>query len=763
MKNKFLPILAIIFIWLIFSFPYFFLGKSPFPADYQNNFFAPWNVYPGHQGPVKNNAQPDIITQIYPWRFFDVEQYKKGQIPFWNPYSFSGTPHLANYQSAALFPINILFLLPIKFIDIWSLLVLLQPLLAGLFIYVFARKLKLSSYAGLLSSFSFMFCGFLVTWMGYATLGYSILFLPLSLFFILKYVDNKSTRWLVGLSFTFLFSFFAGHFQTSIYFTLGVFGFILYHLVFSKDRKLYVNALFFSVFGLLLAMPQVLPSIEFYTYTLRSNLFQKVEAIPWNYLPTLLAPDFYGNPVTRNDWFGHYAEWSGFSGIVTFVFAMAAIFFKRTKDSLFFIILLFTSLLLAYDTPLLTLLVQMKLPVLSTSAASRIIVLFSFSSAILAGFGFDEIISIYKKNKKKMVVWIAVCILPVVLISTIAYLPVLGPDRAHIAQKNIILPVIFFLLTLVGISILMLFKNKSARYIFIGIVLLTSACDMYRFASKWQSFSPKKEAYVSVPISKFYDYQNDYDRAIGLSGEEDSIYFNIPTLGGYDPLYINDYGKFIQYVGTGEYKTPERSVVTFPINGKYTPQAIDFLGVKYIIHKKSDGALAWAFPFNKYPIDKFVKVYEDNFYDVFQNKTPFDRAFVVSKVFQSNTFNLFDYDLKKVAFVDDSIPGLKEDGSGNAKILKYSANSVEIEANTNGPALLVLTDIFYPGWRVEVNGKPSKIYKTDYTFRGVMVPGGKSNITFTYMPESFLIGIYLFLIGIMGMVVFSVVRKFSKN
>jgi hypothetical protein len=232
---------------------------------------------------------------------------------------------------------------------------------------------------------------------------------------------------------------------------------------------------------------------------------------------------------------------------------------------------------------------------------------------------------------------------------------------------------------------------------------------------------------------------------------------------GYDPLYINDYGKFIQYVGTGEYKTPERSVVTFPINGKYTPQAIDFLGVKYIIHKKSDGALAWAFPFNKYPIDKFVKVYEDNFYDVFQNKTPFDRAFVVSKVFQSNTFNLFDYDLKKVAFVDDSIPGLKEDGSGNAKILKYSANSVEIEANTNGPALLVLTDIFYPGWRAEVNGKPSKIYKTNYTFRGVMVPGGKSNITFTYMPESFLIGIYLFLIGIMGMVVFSVVRKFSKN
>jgi len=767
MKNKFFPLIVIFFVWVIFSSPYLFFGKSPFPSDYQNNFFSPWNVYPGHAGPVKNNAQPDIITQIYPWRYFVIQEYKAGRIPFWNPYSFSGTPHLANYQSAALSPLNILFFLPFEFIDVWSILVLLQPLIAGIFMYMLSRKLVVSKGGSLLSSFSFMFCGFLVTWMGYATLGYAILLLPLAYFTILEYVSTSSYRWLMLLSTTFFFSFFAGHFQMSIYFAFGVFSFIFYNLIFSKEKKLYADAILFSFFGLLMVMPQVLPSIEFYSLSVRSNLFQKVEAIPWNYLPTLLSPDFYGNPVTRNDWYGHYAEWSGFSGIVAIVFSFAAVLFKRSKATMFFIGLAIGSLLLAYDTPLLSLLVSLKVPVISTSAASRIIVLFSFAIAVLAGFGFDEVLSLFKKSKKKVLLWISVSSLPLAIVVIIPFLNLLEGDKGHIAQKNIILTALIFGVVCILTFLVLFIKNKHTKLLFIVCILSISAFEMYRFAAKWQSFSPKQEAYINVPVASFYEKQNGYDRAIGLSGEEDSVYYGIPTLGGYDPLYIDIYGQFIQYVGSGEYRVPERSVVTFPLNGKYTAKAIDFLGVKYVIHKTSDGEMVWAFPFRRYPPEQFEKIYDDGGYNVFVNKNAYPKAFIVSNVIKSTSRNnefkkIFEYDLRKTAIVSDQIEGLDNNAKGTAKITKYTSNKIELEVTTSGISLLVLTDSFYPGWKAYVKGKPTKIYKTDYAFRGIVVPSGKSHVVFSYTPQSFLVGTYLFLIGIMGMVIILVIRKFKN-
>src|SRR4029079_982063 len=130
--------------------------------------------------------------------------------------------------------------------------------------------------------------------------------------------------------------------------------------------------------GLLLSSPQLLPSIEFYANSVRSELFTKTEVIPWAYVPTFLAPDIFGNPVTRNAWFGHYAEWNAYIGLIPLLLAFFA-FGKRSREVIFFGSVAIITVLLAFQTPLLDLLVAARVPVLSTSAASRIIVLFSFS------------------------------------------------------------------------------------------------------------------------------------------------------------------------------------------------------------------------------------------------------------------------------------------------------------------------------------------------------------------------------------------------
>jgi uncharacterized membrane protein len=269
----FWPVILIFVVWFVFASPYFVQHKVPFSSTYLVNFFSPWNAYPGFASPVKNNAMPDVMSQIYPWKSLTIETLKNLQIPLWNPYSFSGTPQLANYQSAVLSPFNLLFFI-LPFIDAWSLLVLLQPILAGIFMYLFLRALKIGEGGSLVGAIGFMLCGFITTWMAYATLGYAILFLPLALFAIEKFYQTQKHRFLVLLSFCLPLSIFSGHFQISLYFLLFILAYVVFKLYQTKNIHNTFYIIFYAGLGVLLSLPQLLPSIEAYTQSLRSGIFE---------------------------------------------------------------------------------------------------------------------------------------------------------------------------------------------------------------------------------------------------------------------------------------------------------------------------------------------------------------------------------------------------------------------------------------------------------------------------------------------------------
>ena len=59
---------------------------------------------------------------------------------------------------------------------------------------------------------------------------------------------------------------------------------------------------------------------------------------------------------------------------------------------------------------------------------------------------------------------------------------------------------------------------------------------------------------------------------------------------------------------------------------------------------------------------------------------------------------------------------------------------------TERPGLLVLSEMFYPGWHARVNGKPVEIYKVDGALRGIPAPQGKSRIELDYAPFSIYAG-----------------------
>ncbi len=759
--KKLWPVLFIFLVWLIFSNPYFLKHDVPFSSTYLVNFFSPWNAYPGYTSPVKNNAMPDVIDQIYPWKTFTIDTLKSGQIPFWNPYSFSGTTHLANYQSAVLSPFNILFFI-LPFIDAWSLLVLFQPLLAGIFMYLFLRSLKLKEESSLLGSIAFMFCGFITTWMAYATLGYAILFLPLALYSLEKFYSSKKFRFLILFSLTVPLSFFSGHFQISIYFSLFVAAYILFKFYQTKNLQNTIFVLLYTIIGFLFTLPQILPSIELYTQTLRSAIFEKLEVIPWGYLSTFVAPDYLGNPVTRNDWFGHYAEWNAYIGLIPILLGLYSLT-KKTKEVLFFALMAVIAILFSFQTPFLNLLIMLKVPVLSTSAASRIIVLFSFSMAVLSAFGFEKIILDLKENKNKnILLFLLLSFAVFAILWAVVILKLFMPlDKIVIARQNLILPTVmllaFSLVLFAGIFLVHLKKSLIFNLLSLVIIVLVSF-DMLRFSAKWMPFDPKSLMYPNVPVVSEFKNISGYERIVSNMGGEATTYYKLPSIEGYDAVYIKRYGEFIASLENGDLTESARSVVSFPKSGLDSKKAVNLLGVKYVVHKIADDHASWTFPFWTEP-GQYLKIYDDGVYQVYENKNVYPRAFMVkSFTVESNPQKILNtmfsskFDLRNGVVLEKN-PGIKLTATtGNAKIASYTPDEVVINTDSDGNSMLFLSDTYYPGWTASVDGKQTPIYRADYAFRAVSVPKGSHTVTFSYQPMSFNLGVAGFAAGVIMMI-----------
>lgn len=74
---------------------------------------------------------------------------------------------------------------------------------------------------------------------------------------------------------------------------------------------------------------------------------------------------------------------------------------------------------------------------------------------------------------------------------------------------------------------------------------------------------------------------------------------------------------------------------------------------------------------------------------------------------------------------------------GRATWLARGINRQSLEVETLEPALLVISENYYPAWRAEVDGEPTEVLRADYTLRAVPVPAGRHQVTLEYRSPLF--------------------------
>ncbi len=197
-KLKFLAVISffILFTGLLFR-QFFISGKVPFPSNLLVSFYQPWVSYTWDGYPYGPPSKPigfDNLRMFYPLRHVVTDQLKNGILPLWNPYSFSGNVLLGAYQSAVFFPLGFLFLI-LSQINAWSVIVMLAPVLAAAFMYIFLRTLSLGRKSSFFGALVFGYCGMMIVWWEEMFMSvYSFLILPLVLTAIVRIYRKPSYK-----------------------------------------------------------------------------------------------------------------------------------------------------------------------------------------------------------------------------------------------------------------------------------------------------------------------------------------------------------------------------------------------------------------------------------------------------------------------------------------------------------------------------------------------------------------------------------------
>lgn len=77
---------------------------------------------------------------------------------------------------------------------------------------------------------------------------------------------------------------------------------------------------------------------------------------------------------------------------------------------------------------------------------------------------------------------------------------------------------------------------------------------------------------------------------------------------------------------------------------------------------------------------------------------------------------------------------------GSLKVLQDNGQEIVIEAESKRPEILLSADTFYPGWKLLVDGRESKIRQANLFLRAAALPAGKHRLEFRYEPLSLYAG-----------------------
>jgi len=722
----------------------------------------------------------DNLTINLPSKLLFISYLTQGIAPFWNPYIFSGSPFLADINNGLLSPINILytFISPFRAL---SITIGFEIIGMGLSMYWYSRVRKISQLGSLLSAIVYMFSGSVLTQMGNTAILNTIFWIVPLCISLERYAQNRKGEHALLSSVFLSLCLFGGHIQYWYYAALFSIAFIIFQKmeIVAKIRWLLILYIPF----LILSAVQIVPFLEFAQYSTRpphSLSFVGSESLV-SYIRFIL-PLFFGNVKEGTSW-GAVANITGYVGILPLFIVLYSLFFIKKREVYFFTLGAVISLLLSFGNQSVVYQAAFYLlPFFSRfRTPSAILIIYSMCMACLVGYSFDFLLNdqFRKKNQSSFVVFLAILTALIAVIcmglknygdtiflnsikgvNTLFYTAFFSrfleysPSRMHSIFSLWSDGIVMLLLnTSLFITFIWLAQKQKIvpplqKYLFILIVcidlssigstlILTAPPDKLNLESRLVS-SIKKDASAQrtltlvdagkkPPFGQPSYFIDEAYKAIQLLYPTINSVFGVESIAGYGSIIRKDYA---------DYFSQSKSSVTSLDFSKVLLSQLNELGVTHIIATRKLDTELYA----SNSLKSIVSYFDSQLHrtvTLYKNSTAFRRAYLV------NSSN------KKIS-------------NATTHIISSSPNRVEVAVSTPVSGRLILTDMYYPGWTVWVDGKSAILSPYKKIMRSTEVGVGNHLILYLFTPYSIIFFSFISgcsWIGVLSYLLYSYSRK----
>jgi len=496
-------------------------------------------------------------------------------------------------------------------------------------------------------------------------------------------------------------------------------------------------------------------------------------ATSWSLHPletiTFIIPFAFG--FGKFFYFGYmpFTDYANYVGVVVAFFAVIGLLITRTRFAWFlaFIVVLTTFVAFGKHLPILYGPLFKFMPYFNKFRVPvMVLIVQQFALVLMCGLGISALLSYDRDKGSRMALKAVIAASIVLLIAVVSYgywgsgfaesiaprirnvrtvaeqMQVAGLAGGHLANDLVKFAVLFLVTSLLT---WLFFKRRIATLLFVLLILFIGALDIFLVdrhvihpeklfrIPQLAVIKEKSEGNrVLEPdaLIEFLQQREGYYRVFPMTHSsrptvgdfETNRYMNfgISSLGGYHPAKLVIYKQFVDALGVavqrGDYRMADMLNAEFLVSSNPLRESADFRavwqGTDYNGREKYVYENASALP-RIFFVDRF-------------EVQPGEQAL-------SRLLTDVNIDVSKTALLEQEplIKPVSAEGA-TATITDYRFNEVQVKASLPSAALMMMGEIYYPSWQVEVDGEPGEIIRANHILRAIPLEAGEHELVFRY-------------------------------
>ncbi len=745
----------------------------------------------------------DTLALGYMARAFFADALQTTGFPLWNPIILGGTPFLESLAGGdSLHPISVALLLTMETYRALGWKLVLHVFLAGAGMYAWLRTLEVSKGAALVGGLGFLLAPYMVTLVfpGHDGKIFVTAMTPFLFWAMEWYLGRRGVLPLAAMAGIIALVILSTHFQMA-YFLFGAAGaYMILRCVqlgrregqgWSSAASTFGAFLLFSVLGAGVTAVQLVPAVDYVTdHSRRAATTLDAEgpeavaySSSWSLHPeevvSLAVPEFVGNSAGTRDWttdtywgrnpFKLNHEYLGLGLLL--LAGLAFVGGPRGAVHWFFagtglVALLFS---LGANTPVWRIFYEVVPGISLFRAPSMAIFITGFAVASLAGLGVDRGARLLDEGRSRTLLRVlgggaALLLLGWILAATgalsalwtsILYPGIDGPKAA--ALENV-LP---HMSQGFGIAVLLAGAMAALWWAvgrgFFPAVLLVPGLAFLVAADQWRVNAAFLEvmdyhsfAAPDENIRFLLDRQGREEpfRVLSFSqGGQDVMpgMHGLELAGGHHP---NDLGRYRELIGMEGGGLPEHLA-------RFHPNVMALLNIRYLLWPDAQyGPLEGSQPVSRVAFGDGRTFSSVHAFPTLPRARVVGEAIVVDP--DQTLATVLDedrYDPSRQVVLEEA-PPLDPGGSdvrGEVRWIQREPDRLVFEVETDGPAIVVLSENWFPAWKASVDGEETPVLRADHTLRALAVPQGIHRVEMWYDAPLLRAGLWMSIFSILAL------------